>query len=164
MKDKPHDSQNGVVVEEQIKLSGHKWHISCLAFSINGVYFASGSWDKRVRVWDLRILTTSTELGNEETGHKSPITSVSWFPNIEFLLASGSADNTVRIWNSESGERLSVLEEHTGWVLGTSFNHSGSILATSSWDKSIGENYKITYFVLTWAATQVGKNGGGQGK
>lgn len=138
MKGKLCSSQNGVEVEEQIKLSDHKWHVSSLGFSINGVYFASGSWDKQVRVWDLRVLTTSKALGGEDKGHKAPVTSVSWFPKVEFLLASGSADNTVRIWNSESGERLSVLEEHSEWILGTSFNFSGTVLASASWDKSIG--------------------------
>ena len=144
MKDKACTSQNGVEIEEQIKLSGHKWHISCLGFSINGVYFASGSWDKQVRVWDLRVLTTSKALGDDENGHKAPVTTVSWFPNVEFLLASGSADSTVRIWNSESGERLSVLEDHTEWVLGTSFNCYGTILASASWDKTIGMKYVLS--------------------
>lgn len=140
MKERAASSQNGVEIEEQIKLDGHKWHISSVNFSINGVYFASGSWDKKVRIWDLRVLTTSSELGNDENGHTAPITSVSWFPTVEFLLASGSADETVRIWNSESGERLSVLREHTGWVLGTSFNSSGSLLASASWDKTVGKS------------------------
>ena len=138
MKEKKFLNQNGVEIEEQIKLSGHKWHVSCLGFSINGVYFASGSWDKQIRIWDLRVLTSSKTLGDDDKGHKAPVTSVSWFPNIEFLLASGSADNTIRIWNSESGERLSLLEGHTEWVLGTSFNYNGTVLSSASWDKNIG--------------------------
>jgi len=138
MKEKKFLNQNGIEIEEQIKLSGHKWHVSCLGFSINGVYFASGSWDKQIRIWDLRVLTSSKTLGDDDKGHKAPVTSVSWFPNIEFLLASGSADNTIRIWNSESGERLSLLEGHTEWVLGTSFNYNGTVLSSASWDKNIG--------------------------
>ncbi len=140
MKEQGSEPKSGVVeVEEQIKLGGHKWHISCIDFSENGVYFASGSWDKQVKVWDLRVLTTSFQLGNQSNCHEAPVTTISWFPNVEFLLASGSADNSVRIWNSETGDRLSVLQEHTGWVLGSSFNSSGSLLATSSWDKTVGK-------------------------
>lgn len=139
MKDTSVGQQTGLEVEEQIKLSGHKWHVSCLSFSTNGVYFASGSWDKQVKIWDLRVLTTNRQLGNQSTWHSAPVTTVSWFPNVEFLLASGSADNSVRIWNSETGERISVLEQHTGWVLGSSFNSAGTVLATSSWDKTVGK-------------------------
>eukprot|EP00794_Sanderia_malayensis_P013933 gene13933-15385_t len=138
MKDQINSNPCGLEVEEQIKLSGHKWHVSTIAFSTNGVYFASGSWDKQVKVWDLRVLTTSTQVGNQSNCHEAPVTTISWFPNVEFLLASGSADNSVRIWNSESGDRLSVLREHSGWILDSTFNSSGSVLATSSWDKTIG--------------------------
>jgi len=31
-------------------------------------------------------------------------------------LASGSDDQTVRIWNGETGQCIETLHEHTSWV------------------------------------------------
>ena len=93
-------------VEEQIKLKGHKWHISSLDFSVNGLFLASGSWDKELRVWDLSTLETSRVLGQGAEGHSAPITTVSWLPSVESCLVTGSADNTACIWNVETGHKF----------------------------------------------------------
>ena len=31
-------------------------------------------------------------------------------------LASGSWDNTIRIWDTESGETIKILKGHNGWI------------------------------------------------
>jgi WD40 repeat protein len=46
------------------------------------------------------------------TGHTRSIVSVK-FSSDGALLASGSADKTVRLWDPETGEQLRVLEGHT---------------------------------------------------
>lgn len=103
--DQPHNAKmNGLFIEEQTKLAGHGWNISCLQFSQNGLYLASGSWDKDVFIWDLRTLDTPKVLDGEGEGHISAVTSLCWLPNIEFLLASASADHAILIWNSDTGD------------------------------------------------------------
>ncbi|HKD95083.1 MAG TPA: hypothetical protein VKB43_10300 [Gaiellaceae bacterium] len=49
------------------------------------------------------------------------------------LLASGSRDDTARIWDAHTGRLLHVLQ-HKGYVLGESFSSDGASLVTSSYD------------------------------
>ena len=54
------------------------------------------------------------------------------------LIASGSADYTVKIWNSSTGECLNTLEGHSGRVRCVHFNPTNSSqLVSGSNDKTI---------------------------
>lgn len=97
---------DGLVIEEQIKLPGHRWNISALGFNNSGLHLASGSWDKSLLVWDLKTLEDPVKLDGNGEGHKQPVTCVSWFPLIECMLISGSADNSLIIWNGETGDMM----------------------------------------------------------
>ncbi|MGW5261947.1 WD40 repeat domain-containing protein, partial [Microbispora sp. NPDC004025] len=51
-------------------------------------------------------------------------------------LASGSADETVRLWNADGSQRA-VLQGHTGWVRGVAIAPDGSWLASTSDDGTV---------------------------
>jgi WD40 repeat protein len=42
-------------------------------------------------------------------GHTSIVTSVAWSPDGR-QLASGSADNSIRVWDAESGKSVATLQ------------------------------------------------------
>lgn len=135
LQSEPHPPlEMAVETEEIAKVKAHRWQISCLDFRADGFRLASGSWDKEVRIWDLSNLEVVTIL---KGAHRVPITSLSWEKPEGRLLSTGSADHTAVLWNTETGTQEKTLAEHSGWVLGTSFS-TNSVLATSSWDKSIG--------------------------
>jgi WD40 repeat protein/tetratricopeptide (TPR) repeat protein len=52
-------------------------------------------------------------------------------------LATGSSDNSVRLWDSRTGEQVLVLRGHTKHITAMSYSPDGSRLATCSEDNSI---------------------------
>ena len=52
-------------------------------------------------------------------------------------LASGSWDQTVRLWDLASGKEVRRLEGHTGNVDSVAFAPDGRSLASGSWDKTV---------------------------
>ena len=61
------------------------------------------------------LLRASTTLA----GHTKPVYSVAFHPSAEHhaeLLASGSDDNTIRLWDWKAGTELKTLRGHTSAV------------------------------------------------
>ena len=54
-------------------------------------------------------------------------------------LASGSSDNTVKLWEPASGKLLRTLEGHTATVYSVAFDPTGQTLASGSEDETDGE-------------------------
>ena len=69
-------------------------------------------------------------------GHADWVRSVSFSPD-GTLLASGSKDNTIRLWDVSSGQLKAILEGHAGWINSVSFSPDGTLLASGSKDNTI---------------------------
>ena len=52
-------------------------------------------------------------------------------------LASGSKDKTVRLWDTNTGEELAILQKHTGWISALVFSPDGKTIASGSTDKTV---------------------------
>ena len=70
-------------------------------------------------------------------GHGSAVTSVSFSPDGS-LLASGSWDATIGLWEVKTGSLLHTLTGHRHSVESVSFSPDGSLLASGSVDATIG--------------------------
>jgi len=57
-------------------------------------------------------------------------------PNGE-TLATGSFDNTIKLWDFKTGKELHTLKGHTNSVYCVAFNSDGTLLASASQDKTI---------------------------
>lgn len=124
-----------VLTEELLRLKGHRWQVSCVAFSPDGLRFASGGWDKEIHVRNLAAPDTTCVL---KGAHKVPVTSVCWQKPQGNIVCTGSADCTAVLWNVSTERSVATLRGHYGWVLGTSFsNVLPSCIATASWDKLV---------------------------
>ena len=70
--------------------------------------------------------------------HSWYLSSVSFSPNTNGTkVASGSDDNTVKLWDVMSGECLQTLEGHSHRVNSVSFSPDGTKVATGSFDNTI---------------------------
>ena len=70
-------------------------------------------------------------------GHGNAILTTQFSPLSSSHMASGSGDNTARVWDTETGTPLFTLKGHTSWVLVVSWSPDASIIATGSMDNSV---------------------------
>ena len=80
------------------------------------------------------------------TGHTFPVNSIAFSPD-GHILASGSHDGTIRLWDATTGEHMKTLTGHADSVLSLAFNSDGLILASGNydgmirlWDPTTGEH------------------------
>jgi WD40 repeat protein len=91
---------------------------------------------------------SSHELVSVLHGHTDTVRSVTFSPNGQ-LLASGSSDHTVRLWNPATGERVGQpLMGHTNWVWSVAFSPDGKLLASGAGGN--GQQATDDYTVRLW--------------
>ena len=84
----------------------------------------------------LPIRVATAQLKATLEGHTDNVWSVAFSPNGN-MLASASWDQSVRLWNVNTGRLLHTLTEHTNEVLSVAFSPDGNTLASADWDGTI---------------------------
>ncbi|PMD32011.1 WD40 repeat-like protein [Hyaloscypha variabilis F] len=69
-------------------------------------------------------------------GHSDSVTKLALSPDGS-LVASGSDDNTTKLWHTRSGILLRTLVGHTGKILRLAFSPDGKLIASESADTTI---------------------------
>lgn len=137
-------------------LKGHSSWVWSVAFSPDGKtpstgsgqVLASGSDDKTIKLWRV----SDGQLLRTLTGHSSYVYSVAFSPDGQTpstglrqssaersgqVLASGSRDETIKLWRASDGKLLRTLKGHSDWVRSVAFSPDGRTLASGSSDKTI---------------------------
>lgn len=89
----------------------------------------------------LRLLTPTLTPPGEQllrtlTGHTRPVTSVAVTSDGKRVI-SGSGDNTLKVWNLETGEELFTLRGHSLPITSVAVTPDGKLAISSSWGKNI---------------------------
>lgn len=98
------------------------------------------------------------------TGHSNQVTTVEWSPNNALLLASGSEDKTVRIWNYTNLNNNTVLHQQADMVYSLTWSPSGQLIASGGknptieiWDTGSGSaalsynGHSLSVYSVKWS-------------
>ncbi|KAL3839717.1 hypothetical protein ACJIZ3_024308 [Penstemon smallii] len=118
-----------------------------ISYDTSGKHLLAAALEK-LGVWHVRQgVCTKTLTPSPSTSSRGPslaVTSITSFPSslsndggLVLKVASGYADGTVRIWNSDKGTCETTLNGHRGAVTALQYNKSESLLASGSKDCDI---------------------------
>jgi WD40 repeat protein/tetratricopeptide (TPR) repeat protein len=82
----------------------------------------------------LRYIMQEIREQNRLAGHQGWVTQLCFSPD-GTMLASASADHTVKLWR-RNGELILTFAGHNDWVNSVSFSPDGTMLASAGWDKT----------------------------
>lgn len=125
----------------QSVLSGHEDVVSAIAFTPDGRKLLSASFDRTVRIWDLKSGKTERIL----TGHTDFVYSVASGPDGSWVASAGK-DRSVKLTETATGKGKLALGEREQDVLAVAVSPDGASLVVSGYEPA-----------LTWWNTQSGE-------
>ncbi|KAM4796569.1 histone-binding protein RBBP4 isoform 2-T2 [Rhinophrynus dorsalis] len=132
-------SKEGKVVDAKTIFTGHtavvedvSWHL------LHESLFGSVADDQKLMIWDTRSNNTSKP-SHSVDAHTAEVNCLSFNPYSEFILATGSADKTVALWDLRNLKlKLHSFESHKDEIFQVQWSpHNETILASSGTDRRL---------------------------
>ncbi|KAJ2802879.1 U3 small nucleolar RNA-associated protein 13, partial [Coemansia guatemalensis] len=120
--------------EKLAELKGDTEAITCFALKPDGAHLVSASRSMQVTVWDL----LSFKAERSFKAHDAPIIAMD-IDSTSTLVATGSADSTVKVWDIDRGYCTHSFKGHSGLITSVRFhpNKDKICLVTASDDGAI---------------------------
>ena len=119
--------------ESLMTFPDHQNNVYGVAIKPDGKMGFSVGEDNQLRRWN----ATADGKAVAPTGaHGKAAFKVVYHPK-QALLATCSADNTVRIWNADTLAAVKTLSGHTDWVYTIAFSPNGNLIASGSWNGEV---------------------------
>merc|ERR1719330_1898065 len=119
----------GLQCTQRHRLVGHTDSVSQVAFSHDGKYAATGSYDGTVRIWDPQ----AGNLVHTLDGPSKELEWILWHPKGHAILA-GSADTMAWMWWAPTGKLMQIFAGHGQTVTCGCWGLGGKLIVTGSQD------------------------------
>jgi len=123
-------------------IENDRWGIMKIAYNPDGSRLAAGDWNNTITIWD-------TEDGgrlfsiDEDASFNTPVDAIHFSPDGKYLVSSsgymfgGRIDNSIKIWDAETGGFLAQLEGHDSVTNALVFNNEGNRVFSASSDSTV---------------------------
>lgn len=123
------------------KIMVHKGKVVDFQFNpFNSQIVATASEDAMIkinRIPDGGLKKDTTEAVATLEGHGKKLAVINFHPTAANVLASGSFDNTVKLWDIETQQEKLNVETHTDAPYSLAFNTDGSLIGTTCKDRKM---------------------------
>lgn len=122
--------------------SAHSGGGRAVAWSLDATRVFSGGTDGHLKAWP----SSPSPEARIIRGHEGPVLRVAFSPDGRRIAScsgqgaigrAAGPNNTVRIWDQQSGAQIKVLTGHSGAVLALDWSRDGKYLASGSVDRSV---------------------------
>ena len=151
----PNDNINegdDIIIEINESLASkviHDDEINAIKFAPNGKMFASASYDKTIKLFELNQTNNNFNVIHSLSGHKKGVTDISFSPYAK-ILASCGTDKLIKMWNLVDFTCLNTYEGHLSSVLKIDWIYRGTHLISGGCDGLIKLwNVKTSENILT---------------
>uniref|UniRef100_A0A8C0E7P0 RB binding protein 7, chromatin remodeling factor n=1 Tax=Balaenoptera musculus TaxID=9771 RepID=A0A8C0E7P0_BALMU len=131
--------KEGKIVDAKAIFTGHSAVVEDVAWHLlHESLFGSVADDQKLMIWDTRSNTTSKP-SHLVDAHTAEVNCLSFNPYSEFILATGSADKTVALWDLRNLKlKLHTFESHKDEIFQVHWSpHNETILASSGTDRRL---------------------------
>ncbi|CAD6235263.1 unnamed protein product [Miscanthus lutarioriparius] len=156
------DGEQNIFVHHDVPLADFPLCTAWMDFNLKGGekgnFVAVGTMDPAIEIWDLDMvdeLQPHMVLGGlskkkakgkkgkkyKKGSHRSSVLGLAWNKEVRNVLASASADTTVKIWDVAVGKCAVTLEHHDDKVQAVAWSpQSPEVLLSGSFDKTVAVN------------------------
>jgi WD40 repeat protein len=132
------DLKTGICLRKILAHQGFAWSV---AVSPIEQWLATGGEDALIKIWNLETSQCCKVL----KGHLSAVRAIAFssqggsanLSELKGLLASGSSDGTVKLWDLSTGTCLRTFQGHRSRIWGLAMHPNGQMIASGSFDHTV---------------------------
>lgn len=117
--------------ESLLTFPDHQNIVNNVAMTPDGVFGLSAGEDGSIRIWQATDKAKAIGKATKSlAGHSKAVFRLASYADMKNpVVASCSADMTVRLWNPVAGTALKTLSGHTDWVYAVALSNDGQLVA-----------------------------------